>query len=184
MGGSKKGERRGNAKKRQGGSPHETPNDVMKDAVSRKPRKRGDRGQSVTTIERRIQIARIIHGQSGSVLDMTPKEVMLAGMHHNMQAVADWKEFLMQVAAKPVTPETIRLVAHAENEIERLLDKAVEHAFKVAPMIHPRLSAIALAPSQGDSPASILQTLLDEIDERQRAEPVLIEHIPQTKRSA
>ncbi len=49
-------------------------------------------------------------------------------------------------------------------------------------MIHPRLSAIALAPTQGDSPASILQVLLDEIDQRQRAEPVLIEHIP--KKSA
>ncbi len=128
MGGSKKGERRGNARKRVAGSPHETPNDVMKEAVSRRPEGRGDRGQSVETIERRIQIARIIHGQSGSVLDMTPKEVMLAGMHHNMQAVSDWKDFLMQVATQPVTSETTRLVDHAEREIERLLDKAVEHA--------------------------------------------------------
>jgi len=184
MGGSKKGERRGNARKRPTGSPHETPAEVMKEAVSRKPNKRGDRGQSVTTIERRIHIARVIHGQSGSVLDMTPKEVMLAGMHHNMQAVSDWKAFLMEMAAKPITEETTRLVAHAEAEIERLLDKAVEHAFKVAPMIHPRLSAIALAPSQGDNPASVLQDLLDEIDERQRSEPVLIEYNPQTKRSA
>lgn len=184
MGGSKKGEHRGNARKRAKGSPHERPRDVMREAVQKKPSgRRGGHGQAVATIERRIQIARLIHGQSGSVLDMTPKEVLLAGMHHNMQGVRDWQDFLMDISSKPITEETIRLTDHAEREIERLLDKAAEHAHRVLPVIHPRLSAIALAPSQGDNPVSILQDLLDEVDERQRAEPIMIEHVPK-KRTA
>jgi hypothetical protein len=182
MAGSRKGERRGNARKRPApGSPHEKPRDIMREAISHNPTKRGDRGLGVAAIEKRITVARIIHGDTGNVLDMTPKEVMLAGMHHNMQAVSDWKKFLDHLAKQPVTQETIRLSAHAETEIERLLDKAVEHAFKVAPMIHPRLSAIALAPTQGDNQGSILQELLGEIDELQRAEPVMIEYQPKKR---
>lgn len=183
MSGSKKGERRGNARRKgarmkPANRPHETPNEIMREAVSRRPDGRGDRGQGVRTIERRIFISRVILGDTGAVEDMTPKEVMLEAMHHNMQAVRDWKQMLLHLAQQPVTPETIAQVQHAEAEIERLYDKAGEHAFKVAPMIHPRLSAIALAPTQGDSPGSILQTLLDEIDERERDAPPLLEYQP------
>lgn len=178
-GGSKKGERRGNARKR--GSPHEKPRDIIEETISHSPKKQGDRGLGIEKVERRIQIARIIHGHSSSVLDMVPKDVMLAAMRYSMQAVSDWVDYLAQVSSLPPSEANNRLVAHAESEIERLYDKAGDHAFKLAPYIHPRLSAVAIAAGQGDSPASVMQQLLDELDERQRAEPMLIEHRPSKK---
>lgn len=179
MPGSRKGERRGNARKR--GSPHEKSKDIMKETLTRKAKKSGDRGQDRTTIDRRILLARVIHGGIGSVKDMVPKDVMLDAMHHHMQAVVDWKAYLAEIALLPPSEANNRLVAHAESEIERLYDKAGDHAFKLAPYIHPRLSAVAIAAGQGDSPASVMQQLLDELDERQRAEPMLIEHRPSKK---
>lgn len=164
MPGSKKGERRGNARKR-----IEGPNDVMRDAVSRPGARRAR-----PNVEERIAIARTLHGHSGEVRDMLPREVMLDNMHYSMQAAFDWQSWVMQAAAEPMTPEMARKIAQAEREIERYRGMASEDAFKLAPYIHPRLSAVAVQGSEGRAP-DIIQALLDDIDQRQR-DPRVIEH--------
>lgn len=168
MSGSKKGEHRGNARKRQ----HETPNDVMRDGV-RRPPTRGSR--NVPSIEDRIEVARTLHGNSGQVRDMHPREVMLDNMHYSMQAAYDWQDWVMKAAAEPLTPATLAKIARAEREIERYRAMASEDAFKVAPYIHPRLSAMAVGGNAGKSDVDIIQALLEDIDARQR-DPKLIEH--------
>lgn len=162
MPGSKKGERRGNARKRP-----ETPNDVMRDATRQRAPMR-------PKIEERIEIARTLHGHSGEVRDMTPREVMLDNMHYSMQAAFDWQSWVMQVAAEPMTPEMAKKIATAEGQVERYRASASEDAFKLAPYIHPRLSAVAVQGSEGRAP-DIIQALLDDIDQRQR-DPRVIEH--------
>ena len=183
MPGSKKGERRGNARKRAAKPPgsyaqpknsrtHETPSEIMRDALS----KRGPQCLTPVVIERRIQISRMILGHSGTVEDTTPKEALLLGMQHNLQAYRDWIEMIEQWSQMPVTAETTYWIDYAEKEAERLLDKMGEFAFKVAGFIHPKLQAIATTQNLGENPVTALQTLMDEIDELERERPVPIEH--------
>jgi hypothetical protein len=181
MSGSKKGERRGNARKRAAKPPgshrdktrtHETPNEIMREAL----RQPGTRHLEHAVIERRIQVARIILGYSGAVEDVTPKEALLQGMQHNLQAIRDWTDMVEFWSSKPVTRQTTENVEIGEREIERLWDKVGEFAFKVAGYIHPKLQAIAVQADTGASQASVLQELMDEIDQRERAKPIPIEH--------
>lgn len=189
MGGSKKGEHRGNARKRPDKPPglsesggkkrrarrhHETPGEIMREAM----RKEGRLHLEHAVIERRIQVARMILGHSGAVEDVTPKEAMLQGMQHNLQAIRDWTAMLDAWSKLPVTRRTIHDIDMAEREIERLWDKVGEFAFKCAGYIHPKLQAIAVHADTGASQGSILQELFDEIDQRERAKPVPIEHKP------
>ena len=184
MSGSKKGERRGNARKRPAKRPgtpahphaprtHETPGEIMREAVS----KTGRHDLEHAVIERRIQISRIILGYSNAVEDVTPKEAMLLGMQHNLQAVRDWIDMLQYWSTQPVTPESTANVDLAEREIERLYDKVGEFAFKVAGYIHPKLQAQATV-NMGENQVDILQELANEIDQRERARPIPIEHKP------
>jgi hypothetical protein len=178
MGGSKKGERRGNARKRAAKPEgwrrtHETPGEIMKRAVRAKPHE-----QVTPVIERRIKVSRMILGYSGAAEDTTPKEALLQGMHHNLQAARDWIDMLQELAQLPPTAENALNVERAEREIERLYDKMAEFAFKVGPFIHPRLQAIAVTGDTGANQVSILQELFDDIDERERNQPIPIEHKP------
>jgi hypothetical protein len=188
MGGSKKGERRGNARKRPAKRDanrkareieqrrhHETPAEIMREAAQKH---HGSSRLETVVVERRIQIARIINGLSDAVEDMTPKEALLKGMQHNLQAIRDWEAMLEFWAVQAPTPELTANVDIAEREIERLWDKVGEFAFKVAGFIHPKLQAIAVNANTGVSQASILQELFDEIDEREREKPIPIEHKP------
>lgn len=165
MPGSKKGERRGNARRRP-----ETPNDVMHEAV----RSSSNSVNRKPMAESRIDIARTLHGNSGEVRDMHPREVMLDNMHYSMQAAFDWQNWVMKASAEPLTPEALAKIARAEREIERYRAMASEDAFKLAPYIHPRLSAVAVHGNEGRAP-DIIQALLDDIDQRQR-DPRVIEH--------
>jgi hypothetical protein len=190
MGGSKKGERRGNARKRPAKQRlsysgaykrkqrrhHETPGEIMREAVQKH---HGSNRLETVVVERRIQIARIINGLSDAVEDVTPKEALLKGMQHNLQAIRDWEAMLEFWAAQTPTPELTANVDIAEREIERLWDKVGEFAFKVAGFIHPKLQAIAVNANTNVPQGSILQELFDEIDERERAKPIPVEHKPQ-----
>jgi hypothetical protein len=176
MAGSKKGERRGNARKRAAKPPnwhktHETPNEIMREAVSH------SKANMQVTVERRIQVSRVILGNSGAAEDVTPKEAMLQGMHHNLQAVYDWKELLAELAKLPPTPENTLAVERCEREIERLYDKTSEFAFKVAGYIHPKLLATHTI-NTGANQQTILQELMEEIDQLERSAPIPIEHKP------
>src|SRR6516225_1707966 len=177
MGGSKKGERRGNARKRPAkrGRTHETPGEVMDDVA----RRRGH-GTHLTpvVIERRIQVARIINGPSDNIEDITPKETMLMGMRHSLQAINDFKAMLDEISQQPVTPATVAQINALDAEIERLWDKAGEFAFKCAGYIHPKLQAIATNADLGQNQMSILKVLFDEVDELERSRPIPVEYKP------
>jgi hypothetical protein len=181
--GSRKGEHRGNAKKRtvddRTSLSPKTPHELMTDAVQREGKGRGKRGIDKSTIDRQIQIHRTIHGTSGSVLDMTPREVMLAAMHHNMQVAVDWKAELVKLVQEPEPDQAV--LNEVEANVSLHLDKAAAHAAQVAPFIHPRFSAIAHLGDGDEKPESVLQKLLDEVDNLQRSEPMLIEHVPKQR---
>jgi len=174
-GGSKKGEHRGNAKKR---DEHDatTPKAVM-DRAARPPAP-GTRGPNPETVDRDLMAAQIIHGIE-SADDMSPKQVMLANMRHFQNAAFLTEAMLLHVARQPDSPET-RIAARAyEQESERLRRIASDEAYKVAPFIHPRLAAIAAV---GNDPESdIVQAMFDEIDRRNREHPAVIEHNPHEK---
>ena len=185
MGGSKKGEHRGNARKRPGkpGSikpkpgwkrTHESPGEIMREAAS----KVHPYEPSPVVIERRITISRIISGESGAAEDTTPKEALLLGMHHNLQAFYDWRDMLLELAKLPATPENTLAVERCERECERLLDKVRDHARDAAPFIHPKLQATHVTGNLGANQATIMHELLTDVDELERNTPIPIEHKP------
>lgn len=170
-GGSKKGEHRGNAKRRP-----ETTHDVMRDALSVEPAAHHmTRARRLNALEHRIRVARKIYGPSGEVRDMTPREVMLNNMHYFIQGAFDWQDHLMKVVDQPVTLESAAEIERAQTQIERYRNLASEDAYKVAPYIHPRLAAVLTSSDSGQNAQSIVEALLDDIDARQR-EPKVIEH--------
>ena len=184
MGGSKKGERRGNARKRPGKPRgqqyriHETPGEIMDEAAKRC-------GKSTRllpeVIERRIKVSRIILGVSDAIEDLTPKEVMLLGMRHNMRAVRDLIDLLDHVSRLEPTEETTAQVNWLEAEIERLYGVAGEFAFKAAGYVHPKLQATYDANRGSDAnQTSILQQFVDEINEIEQRRPIPIEHKTKT----
>lgn len=178
MPGSKKGERRGNARKRT----HETPNEVMLDAA-----RRSDRGKKIAParVEQRIEIARIIGTDDGSVYHMTPKEVLLENMHYFQQAARDWQSVYLQLCSLPnPTEEQRNAIVRAEMEIERARKAASEEAYKAAPFCHPRLAAIVQDDgNKGSNPDSIVSMMLDEIDvaERERSMRLVADLRPKQK---
>jgi hypothetical protein len=139
---------------------------------------RESRASHPAVIERRIQISRLIAGYSGAVEDTTPKEALLLGMWHNLKAYRDWLDFIEEMSQLEPTPEITAAVAHGEQEAERLLDKMGEFAFKVAGYIHPKLQATTIVGSAGANPVTIMELLLQELDERERNTPIPIEHKP------
>jgi len=182
-GGSKKGEHRGNAKARKG---METPNEVMRGAVKlvRKPARPGKPGPTnVTrgTIEEDLLTSQIVHGRR-SAYDLSPKEIMLDNMHH-FQNAAYTSEAMIQIALRGEPGESrTKVITALEADAERLRRLASDEAYKVAPFIHPRLSAVAVSGNAGAG-ENIVRQMLDEIDRLNREHPMVIEHIPQ-KRTA
>lgn len=176
-GGSKRGEHRGNAKKREDAT---TPNAVMKRAVA--PRKPGTRKPPVHKVEEDLFISQVIHGIR-SADDMSPKQVMLENMHH-FQNGAFLSAAMARHAAMtmPDSDDTRRMIASLEADEERLRRIASDEAYKVAPFLHPRLAAIAVRGDTGHGD-DIVQMMFDEIDRKNREHPMVIEHQPQ-KRSA
>lgn len=133
--------------------------------------------------EARIQFVRTLHGPTGDIRDMTPREVMLNNMHYFMQGAFDWQKHLMDVVEQPVTKESAEAIAQAQREIDRYRNLASEDAYKVAPYIHPRLAAVVVGAGTGQNMADIIQELLDDIDARQR-EPKVIEHQPKREETS
>jgi len=180
MGGSKKGERRGNARKRPAKRPggsfrtHETPGEVMDDVA----RRRGPTTLSPVVIERRIQVARVINGPSDDINDITPKEAMLKGMRHSLQAERDFLAMVEALSEQPVTEDTTAKINALDAEIERQIDRYVEFAFKCAGFFHPKLQAIATNVDLGQNQVSILKVLFDEVDELERSRPIPVEYKP------
>lgn len=154
----------------------------MQEAARSAGKPRQTRGPNISSIERRIEVARVINGDDGRVRDMTPKEVLLDNMWTFMQGAQDYQE-MWRIAAsvQPPTVDSIRACEIAEKEIERLRLLSGYAAFQVMPVIHPRLSAVAVANSTGESADNVVQMMLDEIDRRSRDAPLVLEHRPKKK---
>ena len=191
MSGSKRGEHRGNARKRPAGPAgarrkrkernrtHETPGEIMYEALGRESRACRD----PAVIERRIMVARIINGPSDAVEDITPKQMLLMGMHYHAGAIRDVTNQLDWLSQQPVTKTTAAQCNALEAELERLFDKSRDFARDAAPFLHAKLTAIATSQIIGENQVSVLQLLLDEIDEIERSRPIPIEHKPQTTKT-
>lgn len=173
-GGSKKGEHRGNAKPKDPSTPHA----IMQRAVKR-PRKKTP--CSASRVEGYIFGAQVVHGIR-SADDMTPKQVMLDNMHNFQNAAYQYEAMVRHAAELPDSEDTRRMVRALEMEAERNRRIASDEAYKVAPFIHPRFAAIAIRGDDGTG-EDIIQQLFDDIDKRNRENPMVIEHLPQ-KRTA
>lgn len=174
-GGSKKGEHRGNAKRK------DTPNAIMKTAVAAVRKPGAPKQLHAKMIEEDVFVSQVIHGIQ-SADDLTPKQVMLDNMHFFQNAAYQY-EAMVQIAARQPDSEDVRRAVRAyELEVERNRRIASDEAYKVAPFIHPRLAAVAIKGDLGHGD-DLVQMMLDEIDRKNREHPMVIEHIP-VKRSA
>lgn len=177
-GGSKKGEHRGNAKARDDG----TPSTVMRAAVARKKPAGARKATHLVTVEKDIMIAQAIHGVQDAG-DMMPKQLMLDNMRHFQNAAYQYKAMAKFMAeTMPDTPETRRAISQMEALEDTNRRVASDEAYKVAPFVHPRKAAIAMLDDDNVG-EDIVQMMFDEIDRRNRENPLVIEHIPQ-KRTA
>lgn len=175
-GGSKRGEHRGNAKRRD----DTTPKAIMKRAVA--PKRPGAPKTSPAMVEQDVFISQVIHGIQ-SADDLTPKQVMLDNMHYFQNGAYMTAAMVRYAAATmPDGEETRRTIRGLEMEEERLRRIASDEGYKVAPFFHPRLAAVAIKGDLGHGD-DLVQMMLDEIDRKNREHPMVIEHIPQ-KRSA
>lgn len=178
-GGSKKGEHRGAAKRK------DTPNAIMRAAVARPPSasKVGRRPASdapPTVVEEDVFISQVINGIR-SADDLTPKQVMLDNMHFFQNAAYQYEAMILHHLRGHADSEDTRRAIHGyEMEVERNRRIASDEAYKVAPFIHPRLAAIAVRGDLGHGD-DLVQIMLDEIDKKNREHPMVIEHLPQKK---
>lgn len=172
-GGSKKGEHRGNAKRK------DTPNAIMKAAVA-PARKPGAPKEARDKVETDVYVSQVIYGIR-SADDLTPKQVMLDNMHFFQNAAYQYEAMILHtLRAQPDSDETRRAIRSFEMEVERNRRIASDEAYKVAPFIHPRLAAIQVRGDLGHGD-DIVQIMLDEIDRKNREHPMVIEHQPQKK---
>lgn len=171
-GGSRKGERRGNARKKD--TILQTPAEIMEEAVAlRAGGPNGGRGPDRKAVERRLAVAQVIFGNDDTD-DMTPKDMMLENARYLMKAVRAYEAMLSSLLAQPEqTDDTRRDILHCEREIERLRDKATDHAYRVSPLMHPRLAAVQVRGDQGATPGDVLDALFDDIDDKYRASPII-----------
>ena len=180
MGGSRKGERRGGAKprlvrkpktvmaaptKRKAGRPPGAKNKPKHDPIISKilskrapvDRKEAELEMYFTVTGRRMRM---------------PKEVMLDAMRYFEESAIEYSDVLRanldrQAAAE--TPEELQIMAQAvalaENQVDKYVSMAADVAMKVAPFVHPRLAAIVTRQDDGSSPTSLLQLLMQDLDE-------------------
>lgn len=173
-GGSKRGEHRGNARKRE-----DTPNAIMKMAVA-PARKPGTPKTPVSKIEEEVFVSQVIHGIR-SADDLSPKQVMLDNMHFFQNAAYQYEAMVLHaLRTLPDSDDTRRAIRAYELEVERNRRIASDEARNVAQYIHPRLAAIAVRGDLGHGD-DIVQVMLDEIDKKNREHPMVIEHLPQKK---
>lgn len=183
-GGSKKGEHRGNAR-----SKDSRTNAVMRSTVRQADKPKAKKGvgpkerPKTSTVEVELLAARVIDGPPRRALDMTPKEIMLDNMHFFQQAAYDYAVMAL-VAARdmPDGEEKRRTVSFAEQEVERNRRLASDEARNVIPYLSARLAAVKIIDDPGAG-VDIVQRMLDEVDQRNRDHPMVIEHMP-AKRTA
>lgn len=179
-GGSKKGEHRGGAKV-QPWSAANLPeqNGVKPKGTKNKPKV--EIGQEVMKIlaskaeaatkERKLETYFLISGKRMRM----PKEVMLEAMRFYEETAVEDVEIMQanlehagRVESEKEQEPFITAAAQAENRVRANLTMAVDIAYKVAPYVHPRLSAVMTNAGSGDSPLNVLAVLLQDLDEAGR----------------
>lgn len=189
-GGSKKGERRGGAKKRGDFATrfkpgHKSPGrpkgatDLARRHDPEVSRILNHRTMSPAQREQQMETYFLVTGQR---LRM-PREVMLDAMRYFENTAIEYHDVLQQnlnlAGAEP--DETRRQiyeqhVVAAEGRMRDNLALAVDVAYKVAPFVHPRLAAVVTNPgSDAKNPMNVLALLMQEIDEAGKP-PRFIDH--------
>lgn len=173
MPGSMKGEKRGAAgshiRKAKAKPPRKSA-----DAVTgvKKPRK------SVThtkaTEEYYRDIHRVINGETAR--DIQPRELMLKAMRY-FDGLAEEHLRMAEWVLAQLTTMTAEQLVQADDKIAMIEARvreyyliAVDIAYKAAPYVHARLSAVQLT-GANEGPIEVIGTLLKEIDEANRGRP-------------
>lgn len=181
-GGSRKGERRGNAKPRTG---LETPNAIMRAALNKPPApgRPGKHRPNISSTEKDLQISQIVHGRK-TARDLSPKEIVLDNMHHFQQAAYTSRDMIVWALGNmPAGQERSDFIAKLQLEESTNRRIASDEAYKVMPFIHARRAAVNESGETVGDGTDVMQLLLDIIDRQNREQPMVIEHIP-TKRTA
>lgn len=194
-GGSKKGERRGGAK---AGKRHWTPTPGFGTKI-RGVKPKGSKAKPKIEIGKEVMALLASRAETatkeqklehyfiatGKRMRM-PKEVMLCAMAFYEETAIEDVELMqanLELAGQSESKEAKDLFLAAaevfENRVRLNLTNAVDIAYKVAPYVHPRLSAIMTNPGSTDNPLNILGTLLRDLDEAGRPARYL-DHEPQT----
>jgi hypothetical protein len=163
-GGSKRGERRGAAKR-----------EANRSVPTKVKRRRGERGSGRRTVEIENEIMRIVRPVESISSHLLPKEQMLDAMRKCVTRMMYWEEIEQEAMAPPITDKSLKVAKYAEEEAWKWMLRATDISFKAAPYIHPRLAALAMVPSDTDNPRGIVQAMLDEIDRRSRDAKMIVD---------
>lgn len=128
-----------------------------------------------------IQLFQIASGKNITL----PREVMLDAMRYFQETAIEYYEVMranMERAASARTPEQREIyenaVLAAEGRLERYLVLSADIGARCAPFMHPRLAAIVTnAGGTGNNPVTVLQMLMQDIDEAGRP-PRFIDNEP------
>lgn len=179
MPGSRKGEKRGAAGRMRNA---ELGVEMQHAQQPEKPKRgQGERGRDRRTEDYYRQVVRYVNED---LTETEPRELMLRAMRwfegRADEALQQRAAFVQSIAEMP--PEQLAKLSPAdamnldvhlakiEQSITANLLQAVDVGFKVAPYVHPRLSAIAVAPATG-SPSNIMGRLMQEIELLSRGKP-------------
>lgn len=164
MAGSRKGERRGGAKK---GHVSTKPKAV----TVPKPRRRAPR----KTEEYYRDITAVLHADE--LRKDEPREVMLEAMQYFVDCARNersLKEDMVRSLARCRTDQEFAMVSEmlggSEQRIKELYQLALDAGFKVAPYVHAKLSSIEISgPDKG--PINIIHELLSDIHDANKGRP-------------
>ena len=180
-GGSKRGEKRGNAKGKAGRP--EGPN-FTANGMSGQPRKR--RAMTPLAVDREERMRFLV---SGPASDLLPKDVMLSAMRYFSDVANQYRAVMEANLAEAARNAADRATAQvyedaaagAEITFRSYLREACDVAYKVAPYCHARLMGVVNDPNanMGGTGWEMLTGILKEIEERERM--VVIENGPQPR---
>lgn len=167
MAGSRKGERRGGAKKGHVATKPKAAPPAPSARLKRSPKRNEEYYREIT---------RVITGDAMKQKD-EPREVMLEAMQYFVDCARSEKELkedMIRSLARCTTDAQYAMVSemlgHSEQRIRELYQLSLDAGFKVAPYVHAKLSSIEISgPDKG--PINIIETLLDDIHKANKGRP-------------
>lgn len=179
MPGSRKGEKRG-AAGRHRSSDLDAINalDSLEGIVNTGPKRTGRKpGRSDTANEQYYRdVTKFINGDTASQLE--PREVMLKAMRWfeaRAEEYVSMSRWLLGKLTELKTPEDFAAhdvqLQQVELRIRDYYNQAVDVAYKCAPFVHPRLSAVAMGGGDFGGPVQVIGMLLEEIEALNQGRP-------------